>query len=61
MSLKGDPCPPTALQRRHAYTVRDSSSSDKIDYDIIIKNFLDYYENQNCIAGSNITFILVKG
>ena len=31
-SLVSQPFPPTALRRRHAETVRDSSSSYKMDY-----------------------------
>ena len=34
------PLVPTALQRRHAQTVRDMSYGYKIDYVIVIKNFL---------------------
>ena len=33
------PFPPTALRPRHAQTIRDSTSSYKIDYIIVIKNF----------------------
>ena len=36
-----DPFPPTALRRRHAQMVRDSLSSYKIDYAIVIKIFLN--------------------
>ena len=36
-----DPLLPTALRRRHAQTVRDRSSNYKIDYIIVIKNFLN--------------------
>ena len=35
-----DPLVPTALRRRNAQTVKDRSSSYKIDYVIVIKNFL---------------------
>ena len=35
-----DPFSPTAFRHRHAQTVRDGSSSYKIDYVIFIKNFL---------------------
>ena len=55
------PFPPTALRRRHAQTVRDSSSSYKIDYFIVIKNFLNPKGHQNCISGSKVTAILLKG
>ena len=53
--------PPTALRGRHAKTVGDSSSSYKIDYGIGIKNFLNPEGHQNCISGSKITAILLKG
>ena len=36
-----EPFPPTALWRRHAQTVRVSSSSYKIEYVIVIKTFLN--------------------
>ena len=36
-----EPFPPTVLWRRNAQTVRDSSSRYKIDYLIVIKNFLN--------------------
>ena len=35
------PFPPTALRRRYAQTVRDITSSNKIDYVIVTKNFLN--------------------
>ena len=54
------PFPPTALQRRHAQMVRDSSSSYKIDYVIVIKNFLNPEGHQNLINGSKVTAILLK-
>ena len=56
-----EPFPPTALQRRHAQTVRDSSSSYKIDYFIAIKTFLNPKGHQNRISGSKVTVILLKG
>ena len=56
-----EPSPPTALPRRHAQTVRDSSSSYKIDYVIVIKNFLNPEGYQNPINGSKVTAILLKG
>ena len=56
-----DPFPPTALRRRHAQTVKDSSSSYKIDYVIVIKKFLNLKGHQNCITGLRVTAILVKG
>ena len=52
------PFPPTALRRRHAKRVRGSSSSYKIDYFIVIKNFLNPEGHQNTISGSTITAIL---
>ena len=57
----GHPFPPTALRRRHAQTVRDSSSSYKIDYVIVIKNFLNPERHQNRMSGSKGTAILLKG
>ena len=59
--LLSHPFPPTALQRHHAQTVRDSSSSYRIDYVIVIKNFLNREGHQNRITGSKVTTILVKG
>ena len=56
-----EPFPPTALQRRYAQTVRDSSSSYKIGYVIVIKNFLNPKGNQNPLNGSKVTVILLKG
>ena len=55
----GDPLVPTALQLRHAQTVRDSSSSYKIDYVIVIKNFLNLKGHR--FTGSKVTAILVRG
>ena len=52
---------PTALQRRHARTVRDSSSSYKIDHVRVILNFLNPEGQQNRISGSKVTAILLKG
>ena len=56
-----EPFPPTALRRRHAQTVRDRTSSYKIDYFIVIKNFLNPEGHQNPISGSKVTAILLKG
>ena len=56
-----DPFPPIALRRRHAQTVSDSSSSYKIDYVIVIKTFLNPEGHQNCISGSKVSAILLKG
>ena len=55
------PFPPTALRRRHAQTVRDSSSSYKIGYVIVIKNFLNQEGHHNPINGLKGTAILQKG
>ena len=55
------PFPPTALRRRHAQTVNDSSSSYKKDYVIVIKNFLNPEGHQNPISGSKDMAILLKG
>ena len=41
--------------------VRDSTSSYKIDYVIVIKNFLNPEGNQHRISGSKVTAILLKG
>ena len=46
---------------RHAQTVRDSSSSYKIDYVIVIKSFLNPEGHQHPINGSKVTAILLKG
>ena len=46
-----EPFPPTALQRHHAQTVKDSSSSYNIDYVIVIKTFLNPEGHQNRISG----------
>ena len=54
------PFPPTALWRRHAQTVRDSTSSYKIDYFIMIKNFLNPEGHQNPFIGSKVTAILLE-
>ena len=51
----------TALRRRHAQMVRDKSSSDRIDYVIVIKNFLNSEGHQNPISSSKVMAILLKG
>ena len=56
-----EPFPPTALRRRHAQTVRDRSSSYKIDYVIVMKTFLNPEGHQNRITGTKVTAILLKG
>ena len=56
-----EPFPPTALRRRHAQTVRNSSSSYKIDSVVVIKTFLNPEGHQNRITGSKVTAILLKG
>ena len=55
------PFPPIALRRRHAQTIRDSSSSYKIDYVVVIKTFLNPEGHQNRISGLKVTAILLKG
>ena len=56
------PFPPTALRRRHDQTIRDITSSYKIDYsDIVIKNCLNPEGHQNTISGSKVTAIILKG
>ena len=52
-----EPFPPTALQCRHAQTVRDSSSSYKIG----IKNCLNPKGHKNPINGSKDKAILLQG
>ena len=54
------PFPPKALRRRHAQTVRDRCSSYRIDYVIVIKNFLNPDGHQNPITSSKVTAILLK-
>ena len=54
------PFRPTALRRRHGQTVRDSTSSYKIDYVIVIKNSRNPKGHQNPISGSKVTAILLK-
>ena len=49
------------LRRRHAQTIKDSSSDYKIDYVIVIMNFLNPEGHQNPISGSKLTAILLKG
>ena len=41
--------------------VRDRSSSYKIDYAIVFKNFLNPKGHQHPICGSKVTAILMKG
>jgi hypothetical protein len=55
------PFPPPALWRRHALTLRDSTSSYKIDSVIVIMNFPHPKGHQNLISGSKVTAILLKG
>ena len=55
------PLVPAALQRRHAKTVKESSSSYKIDYVIVIQNFLNHGGHQHCIIGLKVMPILLKG
>ena len=56
-----EPFPPTDLRCRHAQTVRDNTSFYKMDYVIVIKNFLNPEGDQNPISGSKVTAILLKG
>ena len=56
-----DPLVHTALWRRHAQTVKNRTSSYKIDYFIVIKNFLNPDGHQNPISISKVTAILLKG
>ena len=56
-----EPFPPTALRCRHTQTVRVSTSNYKIDYVIVVKNFLNPEGHQNVISGSKVTAILLKG
>ena len=55
------PFPPTALRRRHAQTVRDSTSSNKINYVIVIKNFLNPEGHQNPFSSLKVTAIYWRG
>ena len=55
------PFPPTALRHRQAQTVRARSSCYKIDYFLVIKNFLNPDDHRNPINGSIVTDILLKG
>ena len=50
-----EPFPPTALCRRHAQSVY------KIDYVIVILNFLNPKGHHNPMSGSKVTVILLKG
>ena len=52
-----DPVVPTALQLRHAPKVWDRSSSYKIDYVIVIQNFLNLEGNQSPIRFKNYCHI----
>ena len=56
-----EPFPPTALRRRHAETVSDITSSYKIHYIIVIKNFLNPEGHQNPISGSKVKALLLTG
>ena len=55
------PFPPTALQRCHTQTIRDSSSSTKKDFAKVTKTFLNPEEHQNRFIGSKVTVISLKG
>ena len=52
---------PTALWRRQAQTVRDMSSSYKIDYVKVMTICLNPEGHPNPISGSKVTAILLKG
>ena len=52
---------PTALQRRHAQTVRVSTSSYKINYVIMIKSFLNPEGHQNPCSGSKVPANFTEG
>ena len=54
------PFPPTDLGRRPAQTVRDCSSSYKIDYTIGTKNFLNPEVHQNPVNGSKVMAIFTE-
>ena len=56
-----NPSVPTTLWRRYTQTVRDRSSMYKLGYVIGIKNFFNPEGHQNCISGSKVTAILLKG
>ena len=56
-----DPLVSTALRRRHAQTIRDRTSSYKINYVIVIMHFLNPKGHQNPIGCSKVTAILLKG
>ena len=56
-----NPFPPTASGRRHAQTVRDRTSSYKIDQILVTKNILNPEGHQNHNIGSKVTAILLKG
>ena len=60
INLLSDPLVPAALRRRHAQTFRDSSFSYKIDYDIVIKTFLNPGGHHNRNSGLKVA-ILLKG
>ena len=61
IELVREPFPPTALRRPNAPTVGDRASSYKIDYVIVVKTFLNPEGHQNCITGSKVTAVLLKG
>ena len=54
------PCPPMDLQQRHAQTVRDSSSSYKIPYVVLVWDILNLKGHQNQI-GSKVLAIFLNG
>ena len=56
-----EPFSPTASRRRYAQTVKDRSSSYKIDFFIVIKTFLNLEGHPIHMSGSKVTAILLKG
>ena len=56
-----EPFPPIALQRRHAKTVRYITSSHKIDYIIMIKNFQNPEGHQIPSVGQKIRPFYLRG
>ena len=55
------PFPPIALRHRYAQTIRENSSSYKIDYFIVIQKCLNPERHHNPISGSKVTAIILKG
>ena len=53
--------PSNSFMALHAQTVRDSTSSYKIDYVKMINNFLNPEGHQNPFSGSKVTVTLLNG